>query len=62
MTYFVLGLALIGITIVMVLVGRPRNGESALFLKSWVAGQAYALVAMASSVAGVTMAITNWPF
>jgi hypothetical protein len=62
MSYFVFGLALITATIVMVLLARPKDGDSAPFLKAWVVGQAYALMAMSSAVAGVTLVITSWPF
>ena len=56
------GLVLIALTIAMILVGRPKNGESAPFLKVWIVGQLYALTAMVSTVMGVTIVITNWPF
>jgi hypothetical protein len=62
MTYLVLGLALIGVTIVMVLLARPKDRESARFLKVWIVGQAYALTAMVSAVVGVTLVISRWPF
>jgi hypothetical protein len=62
MSLAVLGIVLIGITVAMVLAARPADGTSAPFLRSWPFGQAYALVAMASSVAGTALVIANWPF
>jgi hypothetical protein len=59
---FILGVALIGVTVVMVLAGRPKDGVSAPFLKVWAIGQAYALAAMSSAIAGTVMVIANWPF
>ncbi len=56
------GLILIGITIAMVLIARPADGDAAPFLKNWVVGQGYALTAMVSAVLGVTVVITTWPF
>jgi hypothetical protein len=32
------------------------------FLKSWVIGQIYALMALVSAVLGVSLALTNLPF
>lgn len=57
---FTAGLVLIAITIAMLVVARPKNGESAPFLKIWIVGQAYALTAMVSAVIGVTIIISNW--
>lgn len=59
---FIVGLALIGATVLMVLVARPKDGESAHFLKSWPMGQAYALAAMTSAIFGVALVILHWPF
>jgi|PersoiStandDraft_1058852.scaffolds.fasta_scaffold11164_3 hypothetical protein len=59
---FTAGLVLIAVTIAMVVVARPKNGVSAPFLKVWIVGQAYALAAMVSSVIGVTIIISTWPF
>lgn len=58
----VLGVVLVGLTIAMVLAARPADGVSAPFLRSWPLGQAYALVAMGSSVSGVALILSNWPF
>ena len=55
------GLALIAVTIAMVLLGRPRDGVSAPFLKIWIVGQLYVLTAMVSAVIGVALVILNWP-
>jgi hypothetical protein len=56
----VVGIALIALTVAMVVVARPKDGKSAPFLKNWVIGQGYVLAAMASSVIGITIAISNW--
>jgi len=61
MQWVILGGALIVLTALMVLVARPKDGVSASFLKSWPLGQAYALAAMTSAVAGVTLIVSNWP-
>lgn len=59
---FIFGFVLVGITVLMVAIARPKDGESAHFLKSWVIGQAYALVAMTSAISGVALIIFHWPF
>jgi hypothetical protein len=59
---FILGLVFIAVTVAMVVLGRPTDGVSAPFLKVWAVGQAYALAAMSSAVAGTVMVIENWPF
>jgi hypothetical protein len=59
---FTAGLVLIAATVAMVLVARPADGVAAPFLKVWVVGQLYTLVAMVSTVMGVTVLITTWPF
>lgn len=59
---FILGASLVAVTVVMVAVGRPKDGVSAPFLKIWAVGQAYTLAAMASAVAGTVIVIVNWPF
>lgn len=59
---FTAGLVLIAVTIAMVVVARPKNGVSAPFLKVWIVGQAYALTAMVSTVIGITVIISTWPF
>lgn len=59
---FTAGLVLIAVTIAMIVMGRPTDGESAPFLRVWIVGQLYALAAMASAVLGVTIMIITWPF
>jgi zinc transporter ZupT len=59
---FTAGLILIAVTIAMIVVARPANGESAPFLRVWIVGQLYALTAMVSAVIGVTIMIIAWPF
>ena len=59
---FTAGLILIAVTVAMILLGRPANGESAPFLRVWIVGQLYALTAMVSTVMGVTILIATWPF
>jgi hypothetical protein len=55
------GVGLILLTIVMVWIGRPPKGEdSATFLRVWIVGQFYALLAMVSAIAGVTLIINGW--
>jgi len=56
-----LGAGLIVLMVAMVVVARPRDGETAPFLKSWPLGQFYALVAMSSGVGGIALIIVNWP-
>jgi hypothetical protein len=55
-------LVLLAVTVAMIVIARPADGESAPFLKIWVVGQFYALAAMVSAVMGVTILITTWPF
>jgi hypothetical protein len=59
---FTAGLVLIAVTIAMLLLARPKDGAAAPFLKVWIVGQIYALAAMMSTVAGVTIIIFTWPF
>jgi hypothetical protein len=59
---FAAGLVFIAITVAMVVVARPADGVSAPFLKIWIVGQVYALMAMMSTVLGVTILISTWPF
>lgn len=59
---FTVGLVLIAVTVAMVLLARPADGESAPFLKVWIVGQVYALTAMVSAVIGVAIIIINRPF
>jgi hypothetical protein len=59
---FTAGLILIAVTIAMLMIARPADGESAPFLKVWIVGQVYTLTAMVSAVIGVTIIISTWPF
>jgi hypothetical protein len=59
---FTAGLVLVSVTVAMIVFGRPADGVAAPFLKVWIVGQVYALVAMVSAVMGVTILITTWPF
>ena len=45
---FTAGLILIAVTIAMIVVARPADGVAAPFLKVWIVGQVYALIAMVS--------------
>jgi hypothetical protein len=56
------GLGLIAVTVCMVMLGRPSDGEAAPFLKVWFVGQAYILTALTAAVIGVTFVIGNLPF
>ena len=57
---FTFGLILVAVTIAMLVIARPADGESAKFLKVWIVGQIYALAAMVSAVLGVTIIIATW--
>ena len=58
----VYGFALILIGGGMVWIARPAKGaDCAPFLRAWIAGQAYALVAMICTVMGMTYLISGWP-
>ncbi|MEP7030804.1 MAG: hypothetical protein ABI830_07710 [Pseudolabrys sp.] len=59
---FTVGLILVAVTIGMIVIARPTDGESASFLKNWMVGQMYALTAMVSAVIGVTIMISTRPF
>lgn len=58
---FTAGLVLIAITIAMIVIARPKDGVSAPFLKVWIVGQIYTLIAMVSAVTGVTIIVSTWP-
>lgn len=58
---FTLGLILLAVTVAMVLLARPVEGEPARFLKVWIVGQMYVMTAMVSAVMGATIIITTWP-
>jgi hypothetical protein len=62
MSLEILGLVLIALAVAMVVVARPADGVAAPFLRAWPIGQAYTMVTMASSVTGVALIISNWPF
>jgi hypothetical protein len=57
----IVGPALIAVTVLMILLARPKDGISARFLKSWPVGQAYSLLAMSSAVIGVALLISRLP-
>ena len=57
----IVGPALVALTVLMILVARPKDGEPASFLRSWPVGQAYSLLAMASAVFGATLVISRLP-
>ena len=59
---FTIGLIMIAVAVAMVVLARPADGESAPFLKVWIVGQIYALIAMVSVVTGVTIVIITFPF
>jgi hypothetical protein len=59
---FTAGLLFIAVSIGMLVLARPADGESAPFLKVWIIGQIYALTALLSAVVGVTIVIINRPF
>lgn len=56
------GLILIAVTVAMIVVARPADGVGAPFLKVWIVGEVYALIAMVSSVLGITILNITWPF
>ena len=56
------GFVLIAIAIAMIVVARPKDGESARFLKGpWIVGQVYTMIAMICIVVGISTIIVNWP-
>jgi hypothetical protein len=58
---FVIGVALIVIAVGMVLLARPRDGESAPYLRIYIVGQLYILTALIGMVMGTALMIVNWP-
>jgi hypothetical protein len=58
----IFGVGLIVVAIGMLWIGRPAKGEaSAPFMRVWIVGQLYAMVAMVSGVAGMALLLSNWP-
>jgi len=56
------GFVLIAIAIAMIVVAKPKDGESARFLKGpWIVGQVYTMIAMICIVVGISTIIVNWP-
>jgi hypothetical protein len=56
------GIILIAITVAMVMVARPKDGESPHFLNGpWIVGQAYVMTTMICGVLGIAAVIVNWP-
>ena len=52
-------LVLIVAAVAMVMVGRPRDGESRPFFKVWIVGQIYVLISLISAVMGVALLIAS---
>jgi hypothetical protein len=55
-----IGLTFIAVTVIMMLVARPRDGVSAPFLRIWIVGQVYVLVALVSAVLGAAAIISSF--
>jgi len=55
-----IGLTFIAVTVIMMLVARPRDGVSAPFLRIWIVGQVYVLVALVSAVLGAAAVISSF--
>jgi hypothetical protein len=56
------GFILIAIAAAMFVVAKPKDGESARFLKGqWIVGQLYVMTTMICSVLGISAIIVNWP-
>jgi len=55
------GIAFIAVAIIMIVLGRPRDGVARGFLKVWIVGQIYAMTAMILGVVGIAFIIVNWP-
>jgi hypothetical protein len=55
------GLSLIAFTAAMIVVARPSDGISAPFLRIWIVGQIYTLIALVSAVMGVSLLIISLP-
>jgi len=58
--HLIYGLVLIGVAVVMLVMGRPAKGmDAAPFLKVWIVGQLYAMVALVGFVIGTSFVIMN---
>lgn len=54
------GLLLIGTAVVMLMVGQPAKGANAApFLKAWIVGQVYAMVALVGFVIGGSFVVMS---
>jgi hypothetical protein len=53
----IVGLALLGGGIAMIVLGRPRQGVERAFVRIWIAFVAYVMTAMASIVFGIAALI-----
>jgi hypothetical protein len=57
------GVILIAIAVAMLILGKPKDGVSARFLKGpWIVGQVYVMITMIFGVVGTSVIIVNWPF
>ena len=45
------GLVLVAVTVVMMYLASPSDGVSAPFLRVWIVGQLYVMIALVSAVA-----------
>jgi hypothetical protein len=59
---FVAGLILLVFMVAMIVLARPSDGVAASFLQSWVVGQVYALLTLATGVVGVSCILNDLPF
>jgi hypothetical protein len=57
------GLILLIVSVGMVLVARPKQGQdSAVWLsKPWILGQGYVLAVLVAAVVGVSFILNAWP-
>jgi hypothetical protein len=58
-----IGVVLLLVTVVMIIIARPRAGQdSAIWLsKPWMLGQIYVLAVLATAVIGVSFILNAWP-
>jgi hypothetical protein len=56
----ILGPALIGLAVAMIVLARSTDGEPVPFLKIWAVGQAYALAVLSSAVSGIIVTLSFW--